>query len=199
MLKTGRDVRSREEFTGWVKAHTSDLLRYCRSRVKDDATAEDIVQLTCMSAWGTMDRFARESSPRTWLFAILKHKLADHYRKVYREAAALSGSELENDLLGNDLFERNGHWKRDRSTDADIQAFAEEDEKERLDRALRHCLDLLPPHWRSAIEMKYLLEKDSTAIREALGLSETNYWQQVHRAKLKLRRCIQDRIQHYET
>ena len=199
MLKTGRDVRSREEFTGWVKAHTSDLLRYCRSRVKDDATAEDIVQLTCVSAWGTMDRFARESSPRTWLFAILKHKLADHYRKVYREAAALSGSELENDLLGNDLFERNGHWKRDRSTDADIQAFAEEDEKERLDRALRHCLDLLPPHWRSAIEMKYLLEKDSTAIREALGLSETNYWQQVHRAKLKLRRCIQDRIQHYET
>ena len=199
MLKTGRDVRSREEFTGWVKAHTSDLLRYCRSRVKDDATAEDIVQLTCMSAWGTMDRFARESSPRTWLFAILKHKLADHYRKVYREAAALSGSELENDLLGNDLFERNGHWKRDRSTDSDIQAFAEEDEKERVDRALRHCLDLLPPHWRSAIEMKYLLEKDSTAIREALGLSETNYWQQVHRAKLKLRRCIQDRIQHYET
>ena len=199
MLKTGRDVRSREEFTGWVKAHTSDLLRYCRSRVKDDATAEDIVQLTCVSAWGTMDRFARESSPRTWLFAILKHKLADHYRKVYREAAALSGSELENDLLGNDLFERNGHWKRDRSTDADIQAFAEEDEKERVDRALRHCLDLLPPHWRSAIEMKYLLEKDSTAIREALGLSETNYWQQVHRAKLKLRRCIQDRIQHYET
>jgi len=25
-------------------------------------------------------------------------------------------------------------------------------------------------------------------------LSETNYWQQVHRAKLKLRACIEDRL-----
>ena len=182
------------QFAEWVRVHTGDLLRFARNRVKDPAVADDLVQLTFVSAWETLDRFAGDSSPRTWLFAILKHKLADHYRKVYREAAALSGSELENDLLGNDLFERNGHWKRDRSTDADIQAFAEEDEKERVDRALRHCLDLLPPHWRSAIEMKYLLEKDSTAIREALGLSETNYWQQVHRAKLKLRACIEDRL-----
>lgn len=199
MPETTAAASAHEEFTGWVKAHTDDLLRYCRSRVKDDATAEDIVQTTFISAWRTMDRFARDSTPRTWLFAILKHKLMDHYRKVYREATALSGGEQENDILGNDLFERAGHWKRGGPVDTAMEAFTGEDEQERLDRALRHCLDLLPTHWRSAIEMKYLLEKESTAIREALGLSETNYWQQVHRAKLKLRQCIQERMRQYGT
>jgi DNA-directed RNA polymerase specialized sigma24 family protein len=44
-----------------------------------------------------LDRFAEESSPRTWLFSILKHKLADHYRKVYREGKHVSGLEVISD------------------------------------------------------------------------------------------------------
>ena len=38
--------------------------------------------------------------------------------------------------------------------------------------------------------MKYLKEKDSALICQELGITATNYWQQLHRAKLKLRDCI---------
>ncbi len=179
-------------FTGWVHQHTPDLLRFARNRVKDPSVADDLVQLALVSAWETMDRFAGDSSPRTWLFAILKHKLADHYRKVYREGQRLSGTErLDDDPMATP-FAQNGHWNADHIPTAG-GIFGEEDDSEKLDRALRHCLEALPERFRTVLEMKYLLNKDSEAIREALGLSETNFWQQVHRAKLKLRACIQGR------
>lgn len=174
-------------FTNWVRQYTGELLRFARNRVKDPEVANDLVQLALVSAWETMDRFAGESSPRTWLFAILKHKLADHYRKAYREGIRVSGTDVLGDDPGATQFNAHGHWQQRPDP-------LEEDENEKLDRALRHCLDALPEHWRSVMEMKYLMEKDSDAIRESMGLSEANYWQQVHRAKLKLRTCIEGRI-----
>lgn len=182
------------QFAEWVRVHTSDLLRFARNRVRDPAVADDLVQLTFVSAWETLDRFAGDSSPRTWLFAILKHKLADHYRKAYREGIKVSGTETMGDDPSETLFVPNGHWHSDHRPQHEEDVFQEDDENEKLDRALRHCLDALPEQWRSVVEMKYLLDKNSDAIREAFGLSEANYWQQVHRAKLKLRACIEDRL-----
>lgn len=184
----------RKEFAEWVRKYTGDLLRYTLARVKGTEIAEDIVQLTFVSAWETLDRFAGDSSPRTWLFAILKHKLADHYRKSYREAKTLSGNALEADPLDGEFFAADGHWNREQRPNDSAGIFQEDDRQERLDRALRHCLESLPQNLRTAVEMKYLLDHDSDAIQEALGISATNYWQQLHRAKLKLRQCIEGRV-----
>ncbi len=184
----------RKEFSEWVREHTGDLLRYTLARVKGTEVAEDIVQLTFVSAWETLDRFAGDSSPRTWLFAILKHKLADHYRRSYREAKTLSGNALEADTYDGEFFAADGHWNREQRPNDSAGIFQEDDRQERLDRALRHCLEALPQKLRTAVEMKYLLDHDSDAIQETLGISATNYWQQLHRAKLKLRQCIEGRV-----
>ncbi|MBL0128065.1 MAG: sigma-70 family RNA polymerase sigma factor [Flavobacteriales bacterium] len=181
-------------FSQWVREHTGDLQRFARNRVKDPATADDLVQIAFVSAWKTMERFEGNSSPRTWLFAILKHKLADHYRKAYREGIKVSGMEAVGDDPSGTLFVPSGHWHTDHRPQLVQDVFQEEDLNEKLDRALRKCMDALPERMRSVIEMKYLLSKDSAAIREALELSETNMWQQVHRAKLKLRACIEERL-----
>lgn len=188
------DAAGRQKLmAGWVKSFTGDLSRFARSRVKDPAEADDLVQLTFVSAWQTMDRFAEQSTPRTWLFSILKHKLADHYRKVYREGQRVSGLDVMGDDPASNEFNPSGHWNREHSP-ADLPDASSDEDKERMDRALRHCLDLLPDNLRGAVEMKYLLEKDGEAIQKALGISATNYWQQLHRAKLKLRSCIQGRL-----
>ncbi|MBK9175456.1 MAG: sigma-70 family RNA polymerase sigma factor [Flavobacteriales bacterium] len=188
------ETERRKVFEGWVKAYTADLLRFARNRVQDTAVADDLVQITLISAWDTMDRFAGDSSPRTWLFAILKHKLMDHYRKAYREAARLSGNEADADDPAETLFTPNGHWLTDHAPQHNTDLYAEEDTNEKLDRALQHCLEALPERWRAALEMKYLREMDGTSIQATLGLSESNYWQQVHRAKLRLRACIEGRL-----
>jgi RNA polymerase sigma-70 factor (ECF subfamily) len=39
--------------------------------------------------------------------------------------------------------------------------------------------------------MKFLHDKDAELICAELGISNTNYWQQIHRAKVRLRSCIE--------
>ena len=109
MVKEQKDKA--KQYSEWVVAYTNELVRFARSRVKDDATADDLVQLTFVSAWETLDRFEGNSSPRTWLYAILKHKLADHYRKVYREGKHVSGKEIADDDLSESLFDEGGIWR----------------------------------------------------------------------------------------
>ncbi|MCK5276978.1 MAG: RNA polymerase subunit sigma, partial [Cyclobacteriaceae bacterium] len=44
----------------------------------------------------------------------------------------------------------------------------------------------------SAIHLKYLEEKDGKEICQELGITSSNYWQILHRAKLQLRICIEE-------
>lgn len=174
-------------FATLVHAHTQELLRFARKRLNDPLIAEDIVQTTFLAAWEARDRFAQQSSPRTWLFSILKNKLADHYRKMYRDP------EVHGALIADDeRFDEHGRWKEGhRPSDWDVD---DAHEAEALQRYLTYCLEHLPTHWRAAVEMKYLKDLDAAVVCQELGITATNYWQQLHRAKLKLRDCISKQI-----
>ncbi|PIY34118.1 MAG: RNA polymerase subunit sigma, partial [Bacteroidetes bacterium CG_4_10_14_3_um_filter_42_6] len=55
------------------------------------------------------------------------------------------------------------------------------------------CLDALPDRWSLSIKLKYLMEKESEEICQELGVSPTNFWQIMHRAKLQLRDCVENK------
>lgn len=176
-----------KDLNAWVHAHTAELLRFAASRVKEPEVAEDLVQLTFIAAWKGREKFEQQSSPRTWLFSILKNKIADHYRKVYRDPV-VHGLEATD----ADFFTAEGRWRADHiPTEWDLD---EQERNESMQRFLAECLKKLPAHWRAAVEMKFLKEKDAAAICQELGITATNYWQQIHRAKVKLRECISARI-----
>ncbi len=69
------------------------LLAYARRRVAPDV-ARDVVQETWAAALAGATRFEGRAAPRTWLVAILKRKIADHYRRrvALPLAAAPEGS-----------------------------------------------------------------------------------------------------------
>lgn len=46
--------------------------------------AEDLTQDTFLAAFQRIDRFRKDSSPKTWLFAILKHTIIDYYRGQFK-------------------------------------------------------------------------------------------------------------------
>lgn len=59
-------------------AHTQELLRVAHRSLGDRGLAEDAVQETLVRAWRASDRYdAERSSPRTWLFAILRNVVID--------------------------------------------------------------------------------------------------------------------------
>jgi RNA polymerase sigma-70 factor (ECF subfamily) len=54
-------------------------------RLRDRELAEEIVQDTFLAALKAYHSFSGQSSGRTWLVGIFKHKIVDHFRRISRE------------------------------------------------------------------------------------------------------------------
>jgi RNA polymerase sigma-70 factor, ECF subfamily len=63
------------------RAHERDVYGYLLRVTGDARLAEDLAQDTLLRAWEGIHRFRGESSFRTWLIAIARSRLADHFRK----------------------------------------------------------------------------------------------------------------------
>ena len=93
----------------WVDQYGDSLYRFALARVKDSSIAEDLVQETFLAALGARKNFKGRSTTRTWLIAILKHKIVDYIRKKSREHDT---DKLESMTNGIDVnFTDRGDWK----------------------------------------------------------------------------------------
>jgi RNA polymerase sigma factor (sigma-70 family) len=66
----------------WVDLYADYLYKFAYYRVNKDELAEDLVQDTFLSALKAKDNYKGEASEKTWLVAILKNKIIDHYKKA---------------------------------------------------------------------------------------------------------------------
>ncbi|EQD45382.1 RNA polymerase sigma-70 region 2 domain protein [mine drainage metagenome] len=68
----------------WLDRYGDELYRYALSLLGKESDAEDAVQETFASAIRSRNSFSGNSSEKTWLFGILKHKVVDHFRRESR-------------------------------------------------------------------------------------------------------------------
>ncbi len=173
----------------WVDAHGDYLYRYALSRVRDTQSAEDCVQETLLSALKSRENFSGESSERTWLTGILKHKIIDHFRKTSRERA-VSDMETEEDFT-EDFFDKKGMWKMDAApSDWTMDPDAALSQKEFL-KTLEGCLKKLPARLArlfTLVEMDGLSSDESCKV---LNVTATNVWVMLYRARMGLRKCLE--------
>ena len=94
---------------GWVDRHGDCLYRYAILRLRSPELAEDVVQETFVEAIGNRAPFAGRSSERTWLIGILKHKVADHFRRSRRAGTVPLAANSAG--APPDEFDRRGHWR----------------------------------------------------------------------------------------
>lgn len=175
---------SKKDLTDWVESFTGDLYSWALHKVSDSKLAEDIVQDTFLAAAERLDKFREDSTPRTWLFSILNFKIIDYYKK--RSKAPV---EVDNQSFLR-FFDKEGNWR----TEKRPLHWNEEDnilDNTEFQAILKKCLDALPEKWSSSVKMKYLMSKKGEEICQELGISLTNYWQIIHRAKLQLRDCVE--------
>jgi len=99
-----------ENVNDWLNAHGDYLYRFALARLRDPHMAEDAVQETMLAAIKN-NSFEGESSPRTWLTGILKHKIIDIQRKQIREQPVSDLVDLDaTDNTMDDFFDHHGHW-----------------------------------------------------------------------------------------
>ena len=175
-------------FSSWVNDHSDVLYYYAVKHGLSDQDAKDIVQETFLSAWRGFDNYREQSSVRTWLVAILRNKITDHFRKAMNK---VSFQSLESEYNDHAFFDEYDHWKEgmhprqwsvDPTNPAEINDFR---------RIFTNCTAKLKQVQNIVFIMKYVDDLESEQICKELGITSSNYWVILHRAKVQLRACLE--------
>ncbi len=176
---------TRDQFEQLALEQIDSVDRVARSLARNVAESEDLVQETFLAALQSYHRFEGKSQPKTWLMAILKNKILDHYRSNFKKPAPLENSFLDG------IFTEDENWNPKETpqpwTD-DAHEIMDQDEFKLI---LSNCLKKLPLQWKTAIQLKYFEEKSGDEICQELEVTPTNFWQVIHRSKLQLRKCLE--------
>jgi RNA polymerase sigma-70 factor, ECF subfamily len=172
---------------GWVDQYGDILFRFAFQRVGDASVAEDLVQETFLAAMRTKDRFQGQSSEKTWLFAILKHKIIDHFRsKKYKQSDVNIEDYAE---TTDEFFGENGKW-RIQPSNWDIHPGEAYEQKEFMG-AFYQCLSGMPQRLADAFVYREIDGLSTEEICKVLAITPTNCWVILYRARMLLRRCIE--------
>lgn len=177
----------------WVQTYADDLYSWAYYKTSHKEAAEDLVQDTFLSAHQAFHKYEGKSSPKTWLFSILNNKIIDYHRRKFKNIVSPEsylGPQKGFSILEL-LFEKNGHWKervQPRSWKLEDENLL--DNKEFVDE-MQKCMAKLPSIWFSALQLKYLEEKEGKDICQELNITPSNFWQILHRAKLQVRQCLE--------
>jgi RNA polymerase sigma-70 factor (ECF subfamily) len=176
----------------WVKNYADYLYSLALIKVSNKETAEDLVQETFLSAFKSKDSFKNGSSEKTWLTAILKNKIIDHYRKkdVLKDVTSyISGTEKGfNEHFFN---ENDGHWLVESSPlawkeFADAKVISNE-----FNRIMQYCIQKMPSKLVPVFVAKFLDDAESEFICKEFNITSSNYWVIIHRAKVLIRSCLE--------
>lgn len=172
----------------WVDEHGDVLYRYALERVRKPEVAQDLVQETLFAALRSYKKFAGQSSVRSWLCGILKHKLCDYYRKRGRET---SFTDLE--FLAGECAEKfvpEGYWVHMNGPKEWKPEADEVMHRDEFWQTMRDCLSKLPERIATVFMMREMDEIDSKEICATLLISDSNLWVMLHRARMALRECL---------
>lgn len=170
----------------------ADMLRFARLQLRDAAAAEDMVQDAIEAALNAAASFAGRSSVKTWVFSILRNRIVDHIRRSSHSVPLSSlggeGDDWEEQL--DKLFDSQGEWTdsaRPRSWPRPDESLQERE----FWRVFETCLDHLPPHPARVFMMREFLGFEADEICKQLGITTSNCHVLLHRARLKLRGCME--------
>ena len=168
--------------------HRSYLLRYARLQLRNDAWAEDAVSETILAALTKPQSFGNRSQLKTWLVGILKHKVIDTLRQRRREVQLADDEGDGGDELDALMFKADGHFVQQPAEWGDPE---QELSSRQFFVVLEACTEKLPAAMGRVFLMREWLELSSEEICKELRLTPTYLYVQLHRARLRLRECLE--------
>jgi RNA polymerase sigma-70 factor (ECF subfamily) len=167
----------------WVDLHGDYLFNFAIGQVRDQPVAEDLVQETFLAAFKARGRFGGQSSERTWLIGILRHKICDHLRHTYRERAnrAEAPAAREDEAAWDEAVA----WVHDVAEES--QSPTRRLELSEFRTNLELALGKLPPRVAQVFQLYEIEERPNREVCQRLNISESNLWVMLHRARKQLR------------
>ncbi|GAB1857508.1 sigma-70 family RNA polymerase sigma factor [Flavobacteriaceae bacterium MHTCC 0001] len=169
----------------WIDLYSDYLFNYTITRVSDREIAQDLVQETFLAGLKSMKNFKGEASERTWLISILKRKIIDYYRKINstkgKAEVRINYSDTESE----------GDWLEERVADPFDKTAEDTLQNNELGDAIYNCLDKLPQKQADVFKMKTILNYETEVICNELGITASNLWVIIHRARTAMADCLE--------
>jgi RNA polymerase sigma factor (sigma-70 family) len=163
-----------------VDEHGRRLYRAARGMGFSPGDAEDLAQDVFVTFLETIERFEGRSEVGTWLFGILYRKAQEHRRSHAREEPSDALDEAF-----EARFNADGSW---REPPIPADRLVADDETA---AALRVCLAGLPTQYREVFQMRQVDDLSPATVSAVLGCSINHVGVMFHRARVRLRACLE--------
>ena len=168
------------------------MIKFATLQLSDAHQAEDAVQEALIGAMKNAASFGGRAAFKTWMFAILKNKIADILRYKQRTVNVGSLGSGDDDEDMSELFDSKGYWQVEERPVAwgNPEATLRESHFWRVFEA---CLEGLPPKQARVFMMREFIELEADEICAAVELTTSNLHVLLHRSRLRLRECIENK------
>lgn len=168
------------------------MVKFAMLQLSNSHAAEDAVQEALVGALKNAKSFAGRAALKTWVFAILKNKIADvlrHKLRMVNASSLLREDEEAEDF--SELFDHRGHWQTDEkpATWGNPQSALHQNQFWKVFEA---CLEGLPGQQARVFMMKEFIELDTAEICGTVGITTSNLNVMLHRSRLRLRECLEN-------
>ena len=191
---TGLDVSDASILsdTAFLNDLRRQMVKFATLQLSNGHAAEDAVQEALIGALKNAKSFAGRAALKTWVFAILRNKIADVLRQKQRmvDASSLLREDEESEDF-SELFDKKGLWQADEkpATWGNPQDSLHQNQFWKVFEA---CLEGLPGNQARVFMMKEFVELDAAEICTAVGITTTNLNVMLHRSRLRLRECLEN-------
>ena len=172
---------------------TLQMNKFATLQLGDSHQAEDAVQEALVGALKNSASFNGKAALKTWIFAILKNKIADVLRHRQRQGEASTFQDDEDyDGVGAELFDNRGNWhrvERPNNWGDPEESFKQQQFWDVLDI----CLNGLPAKQAKIFMMREILGLTTEELCNENRMSMSNLHVVLHRARLRLRDCLESR------
>ena len=169
----------------WIDFYADYLFNYTISRVNDVEIAKDLVQETFLAGLKSAKNYKGDAAERTWLIAILKRKVIDHYRKSNSKKGK---AEVRMNYSAH--TDAQGDWLEEQVADPFSSYETDAIENEELGLAIHACIAKLPKKQSLVFTMKTIQGMDTETICNELDINPSNLWVMIHRARTTLMDCL---------
>jgi RNA polymerase sigma-70 factor, ECF subfamily len=143
---------------------------YARHRLSPHADlVDDVVQDVFLAALKGLAAFEGQSSLRTWLVAIARHKIEDIYRQRLRAALAIDLDSTEVEPTSNEI------------------ALDEQIDRARADAKTRRVLERMPERYALILLWRYWEQRSARDVAVAIGTTEKSVERLLARARAKFK------------
>jgi RNA polymerase sigma-70 factor, ECF subfamily len=170
-----------------LQAMRPQLVRFAQLQLRNEALAEDAVQDALIAVLEKPERFAGQSSLRTYVTGILKFKIIDNLRLATRERQIETAEDQSEDEAIDALFTQDGHTREPPCNWGNPDSTLEQKD---FFRVLEVCLEKLPAQTARIFMMREWLELETEEICKELAITSANAWVMLYRARIRLRECL---------